>query len=761
MRRLIVAALATCAASAATAQSDGKTEQLQEIEIVADSPLAAPDTGAPKAKVAGAVHTVSAKDIAQTGKSNAAAALAERAPGVILMDVQGNPLWPELDYRGFTASPVQGAPQGLAVYQNGVRINEAWGDVVNWDLIPTVAIGNATILGANPIFGLNAIGGAVTLEMKNGFTWQGFELDARAGGQRRIQGSMQYGVKSGDWGSYLAIEGLRDMGARHFSASTIRRLYGDIGYRGDRAEIHATVGLAANKFGASSLAPVELLAVDPRAVYTSPQTTQNTLAQFALNGAFTPSDTWTIDTHLYYRGFDQAHVDGNASDFQSCGAATLCDGNGAPTRIPDMLPGAPYGVIDRTWTRSRTFGGGIQATNTDKIGAHGNRLVFGLSLDRGWTDFKGVEELGVIQPNLVVTGLGWNVNEPASGVMNVSVRASNTYVGAYVQDTFDVTDRLSVTAGGRFNLAKIALYDHIGVALNSTASYSRFNPSVGATFKLTPDVSAYANYAEANRAPTPLELGCADPNRPCAVDNFLLSDPPLKQVVSRTVEAGLRGGFALPDLLAGKFDWSAGVFRTINSNDILNVPSQITGRGYFVNAGRTRRQGVETSLRYRDERLTVYVSYTMTDATFRDWVQLGSPNHPLAAPFGGSIMVGPGAVFGATPRHRVKAGADFAITPDWKIGGDVQFNSGAYMRGDEINALGRLPSYALVNLRTSYQVTKNIQVYGQVENALNARVRTVGSLFDTRAIAFLPFADPRNAIYSPPLAAYVGAKLAF
>ncbi len=708
------------------------------------------------------MRTIGAAELADTRQSDVAAALARRTPGVTVVDVAGNPFQPEVDFRGFAASPVVGSAQGLAVYQNGVRINEAWGDVVNWDLIPGIAIDRTTIFGANPVFGLNALGGTVSLEMKNGFTYQGFEADARFGARMRRQASLQYGVQSGAWASYLALEGIGDNGARYFSGSTVRRLYGDIGYRGDRAELHATIGLASNRFGASGPAPVEMVAVDARAVYTTPQTTKNTLAQFALNGAFDLSDTWKVKANVYHRAFDQAHVDGNVADFASCGATTLCDANGGATNIPDLAPGAQYGVVNRTWTRSRSFGGGVQATNADRIGDHGNRLTFGISLDRGWTGFKADERIGVVQPNFVVSDFGFIVNEPASNVLPVSVRASNTYVGAYVHDTFDVTDRLSVTFGGRYNLAKLALHDQLGVALNSAATYARFNPTAGATFKLTPDVSLYASYAEANRAPTPLELGCADPNRPCAIDSFLVADPPLKQVVSRTVEAGARGSFSLPDLAPGKFDWSAGVYRTINSDDIMSVPSAVTGLGYFINAGHTRRQGVEASLAYRDERLSAYANYTLTDATFRDSIEIGSPNHPLAIALGGaSIRVTPGAHLASVARHRIKAGVDFAITPQWKIGGDIVHASGAFLRGDEINALGRLPGYTLVNLRTSWQVTREFQIYGLVENALNVRAKTFGTLFDTSQIAFAPLSNPRSVSVAPPLAAYIGAKYAF
>jgi hypothetical protein len=101
-------------------------------------------------------------------------------PGVSTSDQQGNSFQTDIRYRGFAASPVPGQPQGIAVYLNGVRINEAFGDTVNFDFIPTNAIDRADIQSNNPVFGLNALGGALNLQMKNGFTFQGFEAKSRA-----------------------------------------------------------------------------------------------------------------------------------------------------------------------------------------------------------------------------------------------------------------------------------------------------------------------------------------------------------------------------------------------------------------------------------------------------------------------------------------------------------------------------------------------------------------------------------------------------
>ena len=347
--------------------------------------------------------------------------------------------------------------------------------------------------------------------------------------------------------------------------------------------------------------------------------------------------------------------------------------------------------------------------------------------------------------DLTVPGLGIINSDPAGDVAPVKLNAANTYLGVYTLDTFEATDKLTFTAGARYNLARIALYDLYSTQLNGSSSYAHLNPVVGATYKITPEVAAYASYSESNRAPTPLELGCADPNRPCLIDNFLVADPPLQQVVAHSIETGLRGNFRpaayLPPeagaVIPGRVDWSAGVYRTTSFNDILSVPSEIAGQGYFKNAGTTQRQGLETQIRYTDEKLSAYVNYALTDATFRSMIELGSPFNPWVVAFNtlgvpaSSILVMPGSHLTSVPKHRLKGGFDYALTKEWKIGMDVVYSAGNWVRGDEINAFGTLPSYATVNLRSSYQLTKNFQIYGLIDNIGGVRARSFATFFDT------------------------------
>ncbi|WP_204270849.1 hypothetical protein, partial [Escherichia coli] len=81
-------------------------------------------------------------------------------------------------------------------------INEAFGDTVNWDLIPMVAMDSMNLTSSNPVFGFNALGGAVALEMKNGRTWQGAAAEASTGSFGRLNASAEIGKRWDDWSIY-------------------------------------------------------------------------------------------------------------------------------------------------------------------------------------------------------------------------------------------------------------------------------------------------------------------------------------------------------------------------------------------------------------------------------------------------------------------------------------------------------------------------------------------------------------------------------
>ena len=345
------------AAPPAPANSSGAVV-LPTIEIFATTPLSG--TGVDIDKVPAGVTVIDAQQIERTQSPSVVKALAQQTPGVDVQDVSGNPFQPDVYFRGFDASPVSGTPQGLAVYQNGVRINEAFGDSVNWDLIPTVAVRSIDVISNNPAFGLNALGGALSVQMKDGFGFQGTTIDVMGGSYGRLQSSLQWGKQVGDYATYVAIEGAQDNGYRDDSASQIRRFYGDIGYKGDSAEFHLNVGGADNYFGATAAAPAELLAQSWSSVYTTPQSSSNQVGYVNATATVNATPTWTIQGAMHFRSFYQSTLDGNSTNVEPCAnPALLCYNdtvtpanglNGQQLANP-FASGATLGEIDRTTTQ--------------------------------------------------------------------------------------------------------------------------------------------------------------------------------------------------------------------------------------------------------------------------------------------------------------------------------------------------------------------------------------------------------------------------
>ena len=760
------------------------TIALPEVEVVATSPL--PGGGEDADKIPAMVQTVPAEDFARTNSPNVTDTLQQQIPGAVSIDVNGNDFAQDLRYRGFVASPIQGTPQGLAVYQNGIRINEAFGDTVNWDLISPQAIYRADLFTNNPVFGLNALGGAVSLQMKNGFLWQGFNTQVMGGSYGRVSGLLEYGKQIDDYSLYVTADATHDDGWRYFSPSSLFRLYGDLGYRTPGNELHFIASGASNNVGIVGATPILLIDQDYRSVFTSPQFSINQAGSIAFTGKFNINSDWTVQSNFYLRSFEQRHVDGNDASIQDCGlpgapTGQLCDtDNGsfiinqqgqivASTGSPNPFP---YGVIDRTWVHANTVGTLLQATDTDKILGQDNYLNFGGSVDRSWLSYSATATLGVMQPNFAIInggipGGGQIVQDQSlTDIISTYITGTTTYYGLFALDTYTLAPGLDFTAGGRLNIAEITTQDATGTEpqLNADNTFTRLNPVVGLTYKLLPNLTAYAGYSEANRAPTPLELNCSSPTRPCILASTLISDPPLQQVVSHTLESGLRGNFAIP--AGGTINWKAGLYRTDSTNDIIQLASVVLGTGYFTNVPETLRQGVEAQANLSMGPFSAYINYAYVDATYQFAGTLSSPFNPYADA-NGNIFVRPGDHIPNIPRQQLKVGGDYAFTPQFKAGFDVLIVGSQYYVGDDSNQNPQLPMYWVANLHASYQIAENIQFFGLINNLFNNHYATYGTFFDTGTDAQFAgnpvnfVGDPRTITPAQPIAIYGGVKVTF
>lgn len=688
---------------------------------------------------------------------------------VFVNEAQGNPLQPDVQYRGFVGSPLLGLPQGIAVYQDAMRVNEPFGDTVNWALIPKSAIDRVLLLpGGNPLFGLNALGGAVAVRTKDGFGHPGAEATLSGGdfGRRSLTGEV--GGAFGAGGSYFATAAaLTEDGWRDYSPTDAKQAFAKLSWRWGTASMDASITGVQTDLVGNGAAPEALLAARRSAIFTRPDRTQNDLAalnvrsegelgRLALRGA------------AYWRRSDIATYNGDDSDFEACphDAALLClddeDGededndDGAETspaldaagRPIPALPALVGATVNRTRTEQESAGFSAQAERQDTLGAASHRLAVGVAYHRASSVFRASTELGRLDATRQAIAGGVFLGDAFT-----HVGAETASAAIYVSDSLRVGERLRLTAALRYGRAKVALRDRLGTELDGSHRFRRVNPALGATVTLTPRLAVYAAYGEANRAPSPVELTCADPEAPCRLPNAFVADPPLEQVVARTLEAGLRGR-------EGTIAWRLGAFDVRSEDDILFISAgALTNQGYFDNVGRTRRHGLELSLTRRaaEARLRWFVHYTWLRATFEDAVAVPAVHHPLATD--GELAVAAGKRLPLVPARLLKAGATVRLHPRLTTKATLLAASAQRLRGDEANLAPPLPGYSVLNLRLDLQLTRRASAFVEVDNVRGERYATFGVFGDAEEVLGEAFAGRRFITPAAPRGAWIGVAV--
>ncbi len=754
---MVYAAILTLAGT----QSALAEERLDAIDVISTTPLHGVEIERNRLPM----HTEIAtdNDLKRQQSLDLSEFLNQKIGSVFLNQAQSNPLQPDLYYRGFVASPLMGLPQGMSVYMDGVRINEPFGDTVNWSVIPESAIAGINLMsGSNPLFGLNTLGGALSVRTKNGFTHPGAEAEISGGSFGRWTTTASIGGSRENLGYFVTGNYFEEDGWRDHSPSESKQLFGNLAWQGEEGSLDLTLSLSDSNLIGNGPLPVDLLEESRETIFTRPDITDQEAALLRLGGQRALGENVILEGALYYRNSKIDALNGDDSDFEECAdplnAGFVCstedgaeeivlDQNGNPVVAGEAVDGA---TVNRSATDQDTLGFSLQAAFLQPLAERENQLIAGMAADSSQVDFTSSTELGSLDDSRQAIGSGIFVEDSYT-----AVETETRNLSFYLTDTWSVSEQLALTLSGRWNRTEIELRDQLGTALNGDHSFSRFNPAAGLAYDLTPGINLYAGYSESNRAPTAMELTCADPDDPCRLPNAFLSDPPLEQVVAKTWEAGLRG--TLPGLA-----WHLGLFQTTNQDDILFISAgALTNEGYFDNVGETLRRGLELNLsgKLADDRLDWSLSYTWLKATFEENLNLPSANNPFAV--AGEILVEPGDRLPGLPENLLKAGLTYRLTPKLSLGLDAQYSSSIVMRGDEANLDQEIDGYTLVHLRGEYQATDKLRLFAKVDNLFDTEYETFGLYGEADGVLGPAYDNPRFLSPGSPRAIYAGIAYEF
>ena len=718
---------------------------LQEVLIIANTPL--PGFGLPLAQIPANVQTAGSRDLEGAQVDDVAHYLSERFMGVNVSDSADNPFQLDINYHGFTASPLVGTPEGLSVYVDGVRVNESFGDTVNWDLIPESAIAGVSLIsGSNPVFGLNTLGGALSIQTKSGRNSPGTELEAYGGsfGRRSVQ--MQTGGSRGPFDYFVTGSYFYETGWRDISTSQVYQLFGKVGYRTAETDLHLDYTYADTDLFGNGAIPQSMYDYLREQSYT-PDITQNLLHFVNLTGTQSVGAHLLLSGNAYYRrlitGSDNGSDNDNYLNRDYPGPPIDCSAPYTDTASLAYCTNAA-GEVSRLVQRSS--GAGLQLTGTDDLLGKANQFIAGAAYTDSQNAFAQSLRYGFFDERHLLD----YVQSPFNGPASISVNGGDRIFGIYLTDTFSPSAYFHLNVAARYNRSAetVSGYsvdsdlgdfgDGYGDSSPVTGDhvYSRLNPAIGFTYTPTADTTLYVNYNEASRAPTVIELGCSNPDRPCGLPNDFASDPDLNEVVARSFEIGLRGNPA-----DQRLRWSADAFRTVNREDIQFIATT-TNSGYFANVGDTRRQGGDLALGGQEGKLHWNLSYSFVDATFQSAFAVSAGSNSTAGA-DGNILVRAGDRIPLIPRHTGKLTLDYRFTSKLDIGASLVATSGSYLHGDENNAdragatngegryimgSGHIGGYAVVNLQGTYHFSPHFDLFAHCANVLNRQYATAGFL---------------------------------
>lgn len=777
-----------------------ETIKTEAVEVYSTTPLKG--IGLPLYKVPANVQIAAPKDVSdQTGVS-IADYMNSNMQGVTVTELGGNPWQPEINFRGYSSSPLLGNPQGLSTYIDGVRVNEPFGDLTLWDKIPNFAIGNMQVVpGSNPLYGLNTLGGAIAVQTKSGRDHQDAALEYEAGSWGRQRALAEYGGVSAD-GSVdymIGFQHTTENGWRNYSPSHVNQLFAKTGWQNDSTKLDLTYIGADNNLIGNGLTPEFLLRGDKDQINTRPDFTNNYSHFLALNGSHFFNDQTMFSGNVYYKKSNRNTLNGDGYEAELDGGdglegypGVICTPEGGETECE--LIGS---VLNRTKTSQDTYGVTGQFTFDQDIMGKENQFVIGAGYDYSLIRFKQSEQVNVsaesdFDDGGVIGGGSDTVFDPTrapsfegDGVLGqrqtVGLTGKQYTARVFANNTLSLNEKWHLNTGASWNFTRIDNSDTLrgddgDQSLTAKDSYTRLNPTIGLTHTPNQNVTFYTSYSESSRAPTAIEVGCSNPANPCLLPAALADDPPLNQVVAKTYEFGGRGK------LTENINWNAGIYHAINHDDIqFTAANSQTGAGYFKNVGRTQRQGIDFGLNGRVERFNWSASYSFVRATYDSDVEFVNGSNSTGVDSEGIYTAKSGDRIPVIPQHQLKLRGQYMVTPSWNVGANLVGYSDQYVLGNENNSHranaaacdggeecatgnGKISGYFIVNLDTQYNFGNGWKMFAKATNIFdrdyNLSGRLAESLFDANG-QFGEESKVLSLLPGAPRAAWLGFRYEF
>ena len=689
----IVGLFATSVAQAQvrdTTARDSAAYELPPIEVVGSiRPDAGPTVGS---GVPARVTTLGAEDV-DAYEPRVLSDAVRQVAGFSTYDDLGSPYKLNISSRGFYSSPVVGLPQGVAVFLDGIRMNEPEASQINFDLLPMDHIQRIEVLSGNgSLLGRNALGGAINLVTARGTGPARADFEASGGsfgafrGEANVSGLTPGGL---DWyvgGNYNREDGWRKVtGAEEFSG------FASGGKLGQTSGIRFQ-GLYANSYAetAGSL---------PETIFAS-----------------------SPDSNL------------SANDYED-----LWQFQGAAQGYKQIGTGKVSGTVYYRRHRAERFNAN-QPDDPDVFGISFNS-TFGFTGDYRWAT--------LLNDNLALNlrgGVDGSISRVRIDIFADSIkfggdRSLTTQVRSPLWDLAPflmadlTTGPVTLSAGARYDYVRIPFENLLDPTADTVGTYEQLNPRLGVTVAVAPGASVFASWGKSFRSPAVIENACADPESPCPLPFALGDDPPLDPVKASTIEAGFRyatGSVAL-DGSVYHMDVRNDIFLTPYSGD---GPSGSTIDGYFINLDKTRRVGVELGAAYRfPANHSVYLNYSFTRATFQSEAEIfsirsieaeGGEEEAVTNPFPVENEVTPGNRLPLVPDHVIKGGATVRIGRYFYAGADARYTGKRYLRGDEANVTSQLDDYIVTDARVGVEFDR-WEVSGVVTNLFQNRYANFGT----------------------------------